>query len=211
MIEVQAPAHRIRFFVSANPEASVAADVVGGHDRVEEGEAAQQAAAAPCSGLEVARPLPRVPALLEGEFFLGPVVGALPHRLPGEFGEDGVESFDLRPLPCAGGQTGQPCRCRPAGLVDLDAVLRALPDPDAGHAVHVAAGLVRGKDRAEDLVRPSLALHLEFDAVDAGAYSGDPEGVGGEVAAGVEDLVEEVRLEAELLSCGRGDRWLVGA
>lgn len=49
-------------------------------------------------------------------------------------------------------------------------------------------------------IRTSLALHLQLDGVDAGAYVADPEGVGGEVAAEVEDLVEEVHLEAELFT-----------
>ncbi|MGW0585302.1 hypothetical protein ACWD25_57705, partial [Streptomyces sp. NPDC002920] len=84
--------------------------------------------------------------------------------------------------------------------MDLDAAFRAPPEPQAGHAVDLAAGLVGGKDSAEDLVRASLALCFQLDAVDAGAYAADPEGAGGEVAVGVEDLVEVVCLEGELLS-----------
>jgi hypothetical protein len=58
--------------------------------------------------------------------------------------------------------------CQPR-LVDLDVVLRLLPDSRSGPGMHVVVGIVRREGRSCDLVRTSLALHFQLDGVDRGA------------------------------------------
>ncbi len=67
--------------------------------------------------------------------------GSRRQRPPGESGEDDVERFRLNSIPHACGQAGQPRRRRPARLVDLDAVLRALP-PQPPRLRSPAAGVL---------------------------------------------------------------------